>query len=259
MKSDSVGKLTSNMKVAWIACRSWFLAEMGEILPSNVKKCCCRYDLVIGCAVYVTVEVYLWAILSIVSIYTEFKLIENREIGAFLNYTKNSAYYVTTFGSASNISRAIICKFFLTYVYDVFMFLWKSARHSNTVEKGKIIDFLLIHRYTNCNQRIPRSGSCALLFVLCDSPNRNFRGLWYFPRQIKFKWNQKVKICGGIKVAWEKGYIHKKRVRFKSFGNFFFTFEEIQVQKKIFLIFVHFLTKNIYSVSFEILMSFGRI
>lgn len=84
---------------------------MGEILLSNFGKCCFRYDLVIGCAVYVTVEVYMWAILSLTSIYTEFKMIENFDVDAFTNFTKNSSYYVTAFGNPSDeIGRAVICK-----------------------------------------------------------------------------------------------------------------------------------------------------
>lgn len=84
---------------------------MGEVLLSDVTKCCLRYDLVIGCAIYVTVEVYLWAILSLASAYTELKLIENHEAVAFRNFAQNSTYYVTAFGSPSDeLGRAVICK-----------------------------------------------------------------------------------------------------------------------------------------------------
>lgn len=171
-ESVSVLKPTSNMKVAWIARRHWLLAEMGEIFPSNVKKCCFRYDLVIGCAVYVTVEVYLWAILSLASIYTEFKMIENREDGAFQKFVENSSYYVTAFGSPSDdMTRAIICK--LT------RWLWRfhgklSAQPHRT---GWNIDFPLIRSFANRNQRIPRGRICALLYFRCDSFDWNFWGM----------------------------------------------------------------------------------
>ncbi|CRK91444.1 CLUMA_CG005113, isoform B [Clunio marinus] len=83
----------------------------GEILPSKLDKCCFRYDLTLGCAVYVTVEVYLWAIMSIASIYSEFKMIENNDLEAFKTFTINSSYYVTIFGNYSDdISNGIICK-----------------------------------------------------------------------------------------------------------------------------------------------------
>ncbi|CRK91443.1 CLUMA_CG005113, isoform A [Clunio marinus] len=81
----------------------------GEILPSKLDKCCFRYDLTLGCAVYVTVEVYLWAIMSIASIYSEFKMIENNDLEAFKTFTINSSYYVTIFGNYSDdISNGII-------------------------------------------------------------------------------------------------------------------------------------------------------
>lgn len=85
---------------------------MGEVLLSDVTKCCLRYDLVIGCAIYVTVEVYLWAIMSLASAYTELKLIENHEEVAFKMFARNSTYYVTAFGSPSDddVGRAVICK-----------------------------------------------------------------------------------------------------------------------------------------------------
>ena len=84
---------------------------MSEILPKNFGKCCLRYDLMIGCAIYVTVEIYLWAILSIASIYSELKMIENRDVGAFKNFTSNYWYYITIFGNPSDdIGRAVICK-----------------------------------------------------------------------------------------------------------------------------------------------------
>jgi hypothetical protein len=72
--------------------------EMAEILPSNFDKCFFRYDLMIGCAVYVTAEIYLWAILSLTAFYSEIKMIENHKVGAFANFTLNSSYYVTAFG-----------------------------------------------------------------------------------------------------------------------------------------------------------------
>lgn len=141
---------------------------MGEILPSTVKKCCFRYDLVIGCAVYVTMEVYLWAILSIASIYTEFKLIENRDSGAFQNFTKNSTYYVTAFGNPSDhITRAIICKFTETFMK---VFMGRSGKKNS----GKVIDFLPVRSYTNCRQRVSRCGICALLYLRCDSFDWDF-------------------------------------------------------------------------------------
>lgn len=85
---------------------------MGEILPKTFGKCCLRYDLMIGCAVYVTVEIYLWAMLTLASIYTESKMIENREVGAFKNFSLNSSYYVTAFGETSDdIGHTVICKF----------------------------------------------------------------------------------------------------------------------------------------------------
>lgn len=84
---------------------------MSEILPKTFGKCCFRYDLMIGCAVYVTVEVYMWAMLSIAAIYSEAKMIENRDVDAFKNFSLNSTYYVTVFGNPSDdIGRTIICK-----------------------------------------------------------------------------------------------------------------------------------------------------
>lgn len=86
---------------------------MGEILPSSFGKCCFRYDLVIGCAIYVTIEIYLWAMLSLASNYSEFRMIENRDVGAFKNFTLRSSYYVTAFGSPpDDIGRSVICKSF---------------------------------------------------------------------------------------------------------------------------------------------------
>jgi hypothetical protein len=85
------------------------LTVMGEILPFSLAKCCFRFDLVIGCAVYVTVEVYLWAILMLTSIYSEFKMAQNNDVVAFKNFTKSSSYYVTAFGSpADGLVRGII-------------------------------------------------------------------------------------------------------------------------------------------------------
>lgn len=84
---------------------------MGEILPSNFDKCFFRYDLMIGCAVYVTAEIYLWAILSLTAFYSEFKMIENNKVGAFKNFTVNSSYYITAFGKPSeDIGHATIRK-----------------------------------------------------------------------------------------------------------------------------------------------------
>lgn len=74
---------------------------MGEILPSNIDKCLQKYDLVIGTAVYVTFEIYLWAILSLASIYNEFRMIEkfnSANDSAFSDFAVNSSYYVTLFG-----------------------------------------------------------------------------------------------------------------------------------------------------------------
>lgn len=85
---------------------------MGEILPSSFGKCCFRYDLVIGCAVYVTVEVYAWAILTLTSIYSQFRMMQNSDVIAFKNFTLHSSYYVTAFGNPSDdISKAVIGKF----------------------------------------------------------------------------------------------------------------------------------------------------
>lgn len=95
---------------------------MGEILPSNFGKFCFRYDLVIGCAIYVTVEIYLWALLSLASNFSEFRMIENRDVGAFRNFTLSSSYYVTAFGNPSDdIGRSVICKL----PNDIFRFPWK--------------------------------------------------------------------------------------------------------------------------------------
>lgn len=83
---------------------------MSEILPRTFGKCCFRYDLLIGCAIYVTIEVYLWAMLALASTYSEFKMIENRDLDAFQNFTLNSTYYVTTFGNPSDdIGLTVIC------------------------------------------------------------------------------------------------------------------------------------------------------
>lgn len=74
---------------------------MGEILPSNIDKCLHKYDLVIGTAVYVTFEIYLWAILSLASIYNEFRMIEkfnSANDSAFSDFALNSSYYVILFG-----------------------------------------------------------------------------------------------------------------------------------------------------------------
>lgn len=74
---------------------------MGEILPSNIDKCLHKYDLVIGTAVYVTFEIYLWAILSLASVYNEVRMIEkfsSANLSAFSDFAVNSSYYVTLFG-----------------------------------------------------------------------------------------------------------------------------------------------------------------
>lgn len=93
-------------RMKWISSTT-----MGEILPLKFEKCCFRYSLLYGCAIYVTVEVYLWAVFSFASVYTEFKMIENRDVGAFKNFTTNSSYYVTTFGdTAAEIGSGIICE-----------------------------------------------------------------------------------------------------------------------------------------------------
>lgn len=66
----------------------------------------------------------MWAMLSLASIYTEFKLIENYDVSAFKNFTVTSSYYVTVFGNSTNnnIGRAVICEL----TYNVFpMFSWK--------------------------------------------------------------------------------------------------------------------------------------
>lgn len=117
---------------------------MGEVLLSDVTKCCLRYDLVIGCAIYVTVEVYLWAIMSLASAYTELKLIENHEAVAFRNFARNSTYYVTAFGSPSDeLGRAVICK--LSCNSRFFELPWLHSDGENSARKASENRFSLLH------------------------------------------------------------------------------------------------------------------
>jgi hypothetical protein len=70
-----------------------------EIFPTTAK-CCCKFELTrIAVAVYVTIEIYLWAIMSIASIFSEFKMIENNRAFKFRNFTQHSTYYAIVFGS----------------------------------------------------------------------------------------------------------------------------------------------------------------
>lgn len=70
-----------------------------EIFPSTTK-CCFKFDLTrIAVAVYITIEIYLWAIMSIASIFSEFKMIENSRAFKFRKFTQNSTYYAIVFGS----------------------------------------------------------------------------------------------------------------------------------------------------------------
>lgn len=70
-----------------------------EVFPSTTK-CCCKYKLTrIAVAVYITIEIYLWAFISIACIYTEFKMFENFRAFKFENFTKTSTYYAIVFGS----------------------------------------------------------------------------------------------------------------------------------------------------------------
>lgn len=61
---------------------------------------------------YVTMEIYMWAIMALTALYSESKMIAaNNDAGAFRNFTLNSSYYVTAFGNPSDgIGRAIIRK-----------------------------------------------------------------------------------------------------------------------------------------------------
>lgn len=146
---------------------------MGEVLLSDVAKCCLRYDLVIGCAIYVTVEVYLWAIMSLASAYTELKLIENHEAVAFRNFAQNSTYYVTAFGSPSDeVGRAVICKLSCNSLFSVFP--WCTVMKKIPLENR--FSPLAFCSNSNRHQRDPCGRLRALLYFFCDSSNRNFGG-----------------------------------------------------------------------------------
>lgn len=85
-----------------------------QIFPT--VNCCFRFELIFGCAIYITVEVYLFAILSISSIYSEFKMITT--IGnnsAFRNYSLNSKYYAIIFGKIeeTDIGQGALGRWFL--------------------------------------------------------------------------------------------------------------------------------------------------
>lgn len=70
-----------------------------EIFPST-SKCCCKFELTrIIVAVYITVEIYFWAFMSLACIYTEFKMFENSRAFKFQNFTRHSTYYAIVFGS----------------------------------------------------------------------------------------------------------------------------------------------------------------
>lgn len=70
-----------------------------EIFPSTAK-CCYKFPLTrIAVAVYITIEIYLWAIMSVASIFSEFKMIENSRAFKFRNFTQHSTYYAIVFGS----------------------------------------------------------------------------------------------------------------------------------------------------------------
>lgn len=70
-----------------------------EILPTTAK-CCCKFELTrIAVAVYITIEIYLWAIMSVACIFSEFKMIENSRAFRFRNFTQHSTYYAIVFGS----------------------------------------------------------------------------------------------------------------------------------------------------------------
>lgn len=134
--------------------------EMGEILPSNFDKCFFRYDLVIGCAVYVTAEIYLWAILSLTAFYSEFKMIENHKVGAFKNFTTHSSYYVTAFGyPTEEIEHATISKL----SGNVFWRFHGSFSKENSARgKGKNRFFLSFFTVT----QITFNGFLSIGFVL---------------------------------------------------------------------------------------------
>lgn len=70
-----------------------------EVFPSTTK-CCCKFELTrIIVAVYITVEIYFWAFVSLACIYTEFKMLENSRAFNFQNFTRHSTYYAIVFGS----------------------------------------------------------------------------------------------------------------------------------------------------------------
>lgn len=70
-----------------------------EIFPST-EKCCCKFVLTrLAVAVYITIEIYMWAIMSVASLFIEFKMIENSRAFKFRNVTQNSAYYAIIFGT----------------------------------------------------------------------------------------------------------------------------------------------------------------
>lgn len=149
--------------------------EMGEILPSNFDKCFFRYDLMIGCAVYVTAEIYLWAILSLTAFYSEFKMIENHKVGAFKNFTTHSSYYVTAFGVPSeDIEHATISKL----SGNVFCVSMEVFSKKIPLEKKAKIDFsFFLHSNANNFQRIPLDWICALLYFCCNSSDWNLWGM----------------------------------------------------------------------------------
>lgn len=94
---------------------------MGEILPSNIDKCLQKYDLVIGTAIYVTVEIYLWAILSLTAIYNEFRMIErfnSANDSAFSEFAVNSSYYVILFGQQRSEGRTGVISEFTTEKFN---------------------------------------------------------------------------------------------------------------------------------------------
>jgi hypothetical protein len=144
---------------------------MSEILPSKLGKCCFRYDLIIGCAVYATTEIYLWAILSLTAIYTEFKMIENRDVGAFKNFTINSSYYITAFGNCSDdIGRTDICKFVQRNVYDVSMEkvcitkVFKSKADKKKEKSIFLFFYSQLHKLQSTDSY--RWGLCFIVYLL---------------------------------------------------------------------------------------------
>lgn len=150
---------------------------MGEILPFSAAKCCFRFDLVIGCAVYVTVEVYLWAILMLASIYSEVKMAQNNDIAAFKNFTKSSSYYVTAFGNpADGLGRGVLGEL---KAQKNFLSRKKLAEEDKfpPEQENRFFPFFFSFRsHSNRRQRFFRCRFRALLCVLCDSPNWHIGG-----------------------------------------------------------------------------------